>query len=54
MSGFPALKEYKSKLFIDIGAYVYMSDLLKGGPLNIILGFLSVIAPWSPIILRLL
>jgi hypothetical protein len=54
MSGFPALKEYKSKLFIGIGAHVYKSDLLKGGALNIILGFLSVIVPWSPIILRLL
>ena len=56
MSGFPALQKYKSKLPIDklasIGAYVYMSDLLKGRSLNIILGFLSVIAPWSPIVLQ--
>ena len=48
MSGFPAFKKYKSKLSIDklasTRAYVYMFDLLKGGPLSIILGFLSMIA----------
>src|SRR2546421_6600534 len=56
MSGFPALKKYKSKLSIDklasIRDYVYMFDLLKGVPLNITLGFLSMIAPWSPIMLQ--
>jgi hypothetical protein len=50
MSGSLALKDYKPKLSIDklasIGAYIYIFDMLKGGPLNIILGFLSMIAPW--------
>jgi hypothetical protein len=39
-------------MMASIGAYVYTFDLLKGGPLNIILGFLSMIAPWSPIVLQ--